>query len=165
VTPNDEWAKRAKTLTCPVLISRLDERSLRLRMRRLRRKVFAAVPVRDDPGGADLHRLPCGRSKTDRQGRRAGRPTARHPQETAGTHRRRDRTIGTSQEIKISTAPFLTVAGKHGFEVKEAEALQCPADALQFGQNAGQFRCERRRGTLPACGDCPDSVRSFFVKL
>jgi hypothetical protein len=98
-------------LTCPVLISRLDERSLRLRMRRLWRKVFAAVPVRDDPGGADLHRVPCEGSKTDRQGRRAGRPAPRHPQEAAGTHRGRGRRIGASQEVEIRPAPFLTAPG------------------------------------------------------
>src|ERR1700692_2380282 len=114
-------------LSCPVLISGLDERSLCLRMRRLRRKVFAAVPVRDDPGGADLHRLPCEGSKTDRQGRRAGRPAAHHPQEAAGTHRRRGRTVGTSQEIEISTAPFLTSAGNAG--CRDSPKLLKPFDA------------------------------------
>src|SRR5271170_6182639 len=107
---NERERKLHRCSTFPVLISRIDERSLRLRMRRLRREVFAAVPVRDDPGGANLHRLQCEGSKTDSQGRRTGRPAAHYSQEAAGTHRRRGRTVGTSQEIEITTAPSLTSA-------------------------------------------------------
>jgi len=120
-------------LTCPVLISRLDERSLRLRMRRLWRKVFAAVPVRDDPRGADLHRVPCEGSKTDRQGRRAGRPAARHPQEAAGTHRRRGRRIGASQEIEIRPAPFLRIKGGEMRNVAAGSRVLRPFDARLAG--------------------------------
>jgi hypothetical protein len=100
----------------------------------------------------------------EQEGRRAGRPAAHHPQEAAGTHRRRGRTLGTSQEIEISTAPSLTSPfdGKCGFVIKDTEALRRPPDAVLSGKHSDQPRANDDAECCQAVEFAPAQNRLFF---